>query len=473
MKKIIISVLALLLLAGCSGNDSDQTLFVADKKDRFGLVDIDGDKKTEFIYSNYEALGDFGYIVIKNKKYGYLSNDGEEIIKLGKYSKLESISNMLVGYDKEGDISILDSEGKLLYQADKKTEIVLSGLPIIHKDKEYKVLYDTGKVLYTSKDKILSANTINGFSAVCLEEVIKVYDHENVAKVVNVKSGGKSQLMSYREDKGYLFYNRESQMALACDDEGKINFEVNIDLDDLYYDSAGNITGVKNQTTYLFDKKGVPTAINSYYCNLNNYVIKNKELIYGPHKFVHKGKTVEVSNIQLDPLASFSHKKIFPVYVRNKGYMYYGFDGKAAFKTVFKSAEVFDKNGLAIVSAKDDKYYLINQTGKKISDQYKRIEAIGKKYYAGYISSGKFEVIDSSGKKVIDEEFMNIGSVFDFDDIEYGIFNKNGTSYVYDMKEFEVIFSVEDSLEFDDNGYFVSEDGNSYYSLTGKEIYKR
>lgn len=472
MKKILISVLALLLFTGCSGSDSDQTLFVANKKDRYGLVDIDGDKKTEFIYDNYEALGTFGYIVIKNKKYGYLSNEGEEIIELGKYEKLESISNMLVGYDKDGDISILNSEGKLLYQASKKTEIILSGLPIIHKNKEYLVLYDTGKVLFSGKEKVLSANSIDGFSAVCLEKMIKVYNHENVATLTDIKNGGKSQLMSQCEDKGYLFYNRETQLALACDEDGKVSFETKIDLDDLYYDNSGNITGVKNQMTYLFDEKGNSTAVNSYYRDLDNYVIKNKELIYGPHQFVCKGKTVEVSNIQLDPLASFSRRKIFPVYVRNKGYMYYGFDGKEAFKTAFTSAEVFDKNGLAVVSVKADKYYLINQTGKKVSGQYKRIEAIGEKYYAGYITGSKFEVINTNGKKVIDDQFMDTGTVFKFEDGEYGIFNKNGSSYVYDMKEVEVIFSVEDSLEFNDNGYFVSENGNSYYSLTGEEIYK-
>ena len=33
MKKIVIGVLALLLLTGCSNNSSDQTLFVANKKE--------------------------------------------------------------------------------------------------------------------------------------------------------------------------------------------------------------------------------------------------------------------------------------------------------------------------------------------------------------------------------------------------------------------------------------------------------
>ena len=473
MKKIVISVLALLLLTGCSNNSSDQTLFVANKKDQYGLVDIDGNKKTKFIYDRYEPMAKDGYIVVKDDKYGYLSYEGEEIIKLGKYQKLESISNMIVAYDKDDNISILSSLGEVLYKTDDKTEIVLSGLPIIHQGKKYLVLYDTGKVLVEGKSEILNANIIkDGYMAVAYEDNIKIYNQENLNREVKVKTGGKFQLMSQSEDNGYLFYDREGQKALFCDEKGKIIFDVNIELDDLYFDQDGNITGVKNQTTYLFDKKGVATAINSYYNDLENYVIKNREMIYGPHKFVYNGKETNVSGIQLDPMASYISSKIFPVYVRSKGYMYYGYDGKPAFKTLFTSAEIFDQNGLAVVSKKDDKYYLINQKGKKISKTYSRISYIGEKYYAGFISDSKYEIIDTEGKKVIDDNFMDDGIVFTYNDNVYGIFNKSGSSYVYDMNELEVIFFVEDTLEFVDNGYFTSESGN-YYTLDGEEIYKR
>ena len=71
-----------------------------------------------------------GYIVVKDDKYGYLSYEGEEIIKSGKYQKLESISSMIVADDKDDNISILSSLGEVLYKTDDKTEIVLSGLPI-------------------------------------------------------------------------------------------------------------------------------------------------------------------------------------------------------------------------------------------------------------------------------------------------------------------------------------------------------
>lgn len=222
MKKIIVGIFALLFLTGCSGDSSSQTLFVADKNDRFGLININGDKQTKFIYDKYESVGEYGYIVVKDKKYGYLSYNGEEIIELGKYNKLVSISNMIVAYDKNDNVTILSSEGKKLYD-DKKTEILLSGLPIIHNNKDYTVLYDTGEILVNSKNKILSANVKNdNYMAVCFEESIEIYNQKIPGKIIKVDAGGNYQLMSYSDGIGYLFYDRINQDALACDDKGEI-----------------------------------------------------------------------------------------------------------------------------------------------------------------------------------------------------------------------------------------------------------
>ena len=75
------------------------------------------------------------------------------------------------------------------------------------------------------------------------------------------------------------------------------------------------------------------------------------------------------------------------------------FDGKEAIKESYKSAEAFDENNLAVVSKKEDKYYLINNKGKKVSEQYVRIMYLGEKYYAGYTTGSKYEVFDVEGNK--------------------------------------------------------------------------
>ena len=122
---------------------------------------------------------------------------------------------------------------------------------------------------------------------------------------------------------------------------------------------------------------------------------------------------------------------------------------------------------------KEDKYYLINNKGKKVSEQYVRIMYLGEKYYAGYTTGSKYEVFDVEGNKVINDYFMDEGTTFVYNDVVYGIFNKSGSSYIYDMNENEVVFSVEGDLEFNEKGYFVTVDGDAYYSLKGEKIYKR
>ena len=57
------------------------------------------------------------------------------------------------------------------------------------------------------------------------------------------------------------------------------------------------------------------------------------------------------------------------------------------------------------VSKKEDKYYLINNKGKKVSEQYVRIMYLGEKYYAGYTTGSKYEVFDVEGNKVINDYF--------------------------------------------------------------------
>ncbi|MGJ1022195.1 lipoprotein [Thomasclavelia ramosa] len=235
MKKITAGLLAFLMLTGCSNIDNDQTLFVANNKEKYALMDYEGDKQTEFIYDKYEEVGSSGYIVIKDKKYGYLLHDGEEAIKLGKYDKLESIGNMIVGYDKNEKISILDGEGKELYKEDKKTEISLFGLPVIHQGKEYIVLYNDGEVLKKSKEKIISAYTVDSdYAVINFEKTSSIYNLVNEKHIEGIKIGGNNQLMDHSSKKGYLLYNRKTHEINALDLEGKIIFTTTLELDDLY-----------------------------------------------------------------------------------------------------------------------------------------------------------------------------------------------------------------------------------------------
>ena len=49
MKKITAGLLAFLMLTGCSNIDNDQTLFVANNKEKYALMDYEGDMQLKLI----------------------------------------------------------------------------------------------------------------------------------------------------------------------------------------------------------------------------------------------------------------------------------------------------------------------------------------------------------------------------------------------------------------------------------------
>ena len=67
MKKIAAGLLAIMLLTGCSNNNNEQTLFVENSKEKYALVDLDGESKTKFIYDKYETVGNSGFIVVQDE----------------------------------------------------------------------------------------------------------------------------------------------------------------------------------------------------------------------------------------------------------------------------------------------------------------------------------------------------------------------------------------------------------------------
>ena len=223
----------------------------------------------------------------------------------------------------------------------------------------------------------------------------------------------------------------------------------------------------------LFSINGKEDAIaTTYYKNINNYLVKNASYIYGPHKFTKDGKEKDVKGIQLNPNVASVHGHIFPVYVQNKGYQYYGFNGKEAIKTIYKDAQDFDKNGLAVVSKDGEKYYLMNKDGKKVSKNYVAIQYLDKGYYAAYETNSKYEVIDKEGQVVINDYFMAEGQIFEFDGVVYGILNKSGTTYLYNMDDQESVFSLEGEYVLYQDMYLMKKNHKAYYDLEGNVIYK-
>lgn len=476
MKKSICMATVVALLVGCSGTSATKTFFFEEKDKVYDLYDETGEELTNNEYVEYKKVGTDGYVVKKEDKYGYLLHNGKESIALGKYQTLEVLGKMVIAKDKNEEqetITIFNSKGKELYKTDKDTKIIIDGLPIIQEGKRYTVLNVEGTLYTSGEEKITSASIYEeAYVLVNYSDHIIISSTTIKESSVTVDIKGTYRLMDYNVDKGYLLYDKEGKKTVLIDTKGKVVFTKEQEFDTVSFDNA-TIIGEKENIKYLISQDDKPVLpINSYCLNEKNYVIKNKDFIYGPHTFYKDGKEIQVSDVQLDPLANTISHALFPVYIKNKGYGYYTFEGKQAIDDIYQKASVFDKNDRAIVQ-KDDSYYLISKDGKKSSSTYVHIELIDYGYYAGYTTDNKYEVFDKDGKKVIDDVFMGTKSIISYGDIIYGIFNKNGKTYVYDMNhEYALLFDLQGEVVFHEDGYLVV-NKKTYYSMEGKKLYTR
>lgn len=476
MKKSIIAMVSLLILTGCS-EGTKETFLIQEKENIFDLYDENGKEITKEDYDGYQKVGIDGYLVKKQDKYGYLLANGKQKIEVGKYQSLEVLGTMIIAKEikeEQENITIFDSTGKQLYTSSKDVKITIAGLPIIQEGKIYSVLNPDGTLFVSEEKKVIDALIFNDTHLlVNYGDTIMITNNLVSDSKVSIALEGKYALLGADTKKGYLLHNKETNTISLVDSNAKVVFTTEQTFETAFFDGSGNIIGQNQGNKYLIKDKGKTIIeITSYYLDDKNYVIKNKEFVYGPHAFYKDGKEVQVTDIQLDPLASYSKHKIFPVYLKNKGYVYYDFKGEKVIDEIYQKASAFDNNDRAIITKGED-CYLIMKDGKKASSKYVHIELIDNGYYAGYSTENKYEVIDKDGNKVIDDVFMGTKDIVTYGEHMYGIFNKSGKSYIYDMNdEYKVVFDVQGNVVFDEAGHFIVNQ-KTYYSIEGKKIYPR
>ena len=102
---------------------------------------------------------------------------------------------------------------------------------------------------------------------------------------------------------------------------------------------------------------------------------------------------------------------------------------------------------------------------------YYRMEYIGSSYYVVYNENGMYGIIDVTGEEIFPIEYTSLPETpfIEYNDEKYMMLNKNGRSYVYDINnDMEELFSIEGDLIFHQEGYFS--DGYHYYTVDGETI---
>ena len=363
-----------------------------------------------------------------------------------------------------GGIEVLNTKGKVLYKSSTKTGLLKTNLPVVVKDRTYKVIND-GKNLYVGKKKVYYASSYEDASIVAFDDSINIYLKNG--KKTSIKEVGNYSILASRKDQAILYdaYNKNTLAVI-----GTKVYSNDYALTRAEITKKNNVVLTAGDVISLYkDGQIIPT--NSNYKDNTHFISRNKKIAYGPHTVYNGKKTTELKGVQVYPYAYELTVSRYPGFVKGKGYAYYDFNGKKV-SPYYQEANQYDENKCAIVQLKNNKYELINAEGKNVlKESYPRLEFIGNSYYAAYNKNGQFKVYDCNGKEALSDIYTKIPetAAIVFDGHPYLALEKNGRSYIYDvdngMKE---IYSIEKEIVLHEEGYFTI--GDKYYTLTGQKI---
>ena len=363
-----------------------------------------------------------------------------------------------------GGIEVLNTKGKVLYKSSAKTGLLKTNLPVVVKDKTYKVI-NNGKTLYAGKKKVYYASSYEDASIVAFNDSINIYLKNG--KKTSIKEVGNYSILASRKDQAIL-YDAYNQNTLAV--IGTKVYSNDYALTSAEITKKNNVVLTAGDVVSLYkDGQIIPT--NSNYKDNTHFISRNKKIAYGPHTVYNGKKKTELKGVQVYPYAYELTVSRYPGFVKDKGYAYYDFNGKKV-SPYYQEANQYDENKCAIVQLKNNKYELINAEGENVlKESYPRLEFIGNSYYAAYNKNGQFKVYDCNGKEALSDIYTKIPetAAIVFDGHPYLALKKNGRSYIYDVdNDMKEIYSIEKEIVLHEEGYFTI--GDKYYTLTGQKI---
>lgn len=363
-----------------------------------------------------------------------------------------------------GGIEVLNTKGKVLYKSSAKTGLLKTNLPVVVKDKTYKVI-NNGKTIYEGKKKVYYASSYEDASIVAFNDSINIYLKNG--KKTSIKEVGNYSILASRKDQAILYdaYNQNTLGVI-----GTKVYSNDYALTSAEITKKNNVVLTAGDVVSLYkDGQIIPT--NSNYKDNTHFISRNKKIAYGPHTVYNGKKKTELKGVQVYPYAYELTVSRYPGFVKGKGYAYYDFNGKKV-SPYYQEANQYDENKCAIVQLKNNKYELINAEGENVlKESYPRLEFIGNSYYAAYNKNGQFKLYDCNGKEALSDIYTKIPetAAIVFDGHPYLALEKNGRSYIYDVdNDMKEIYSIEKEIVLHEEGYFTI--GDKYYTLTGQKI---
>ena len=489
-----------------NGNKINEStsFFVKNKDNKYAMFNIDGKKLTDFKFSNYTSINN-GIAVVKNDndQYSVISENGKTIIDFGKYEYIDQEGGLLEVTDKEYKKTLLNNKGEEIMSLENKnihSFLMVDTFIIVEDEKKYSVInYKGNKILSFNKVENLdspdsSYDEYNHIASIFYNNKNYILDIVN-GKIINTFDDDKHYCI-YRKDEnknsllnscGDTFENQDKVYYKLLTNNKIINLNEKCDSISYGYNTKyKNLICEKDNKEYILDnnyKEGFEITSQTSYVDYKTY-IQQKESFSGVD-FYKDNKFIKNIGCRSIAKQGYIDQEIFLLntyYSKDCGtepgyYEYYNINGEKIVDKMFKDAELFDDNGLAIVSEDETNYYLIDKKGNKVSNDYDKIIS-GFDYYL-VIKGNKEGIIGIDGKEILPCEYENVYinmSQTILDNKYFVILTENDSKYiVYNVTDKKELLTSTKYPSLYTNYIEVSTDNkNEYYSYTtGKKFYEK
>lgn len=470
---IIIIITAIILVNKINNNKnyelekiSNYNYFVLKQNNKYGVINVNGDKILEANYNN---------IIIPNPEKSVficqaendtkvLNEKGEEI--LNQYTKVTPIrlkntasdlmyEKSVLEYEKDGKYGLINFAGKQIVNAKYDS---IEALP-----------YKEGELIVKSNDKYGIIN-ING------AEIVKCkYDKISIDNYYTQDSKYKlaGYIVAVKTDEGYRY--------------GYINSNGKILIETIYNDIS-RITDIKDEKNiYLLAAKN-----GQYGLIKNNQLLTTNE--YQSMEYNSNINLIVVEKSKMYGIIDIQGKEIIPIQ-----YNQIDINGMYIYVTNTQGTEVYDSNGNAtnmdvntakiptenenyIISINNEnnttKYGVINKEGKKIiEEKYSYIEYLFENYFIASNENGKLGIIDENNNEKLELKYDAVQKISNKNIVQATLANESITQ-LYSNKLQKVLEMKNANIDKNNDYIKVYNESKREYldnngnKLLNKDIYK-
>lgn len=474
------------------------SFFLQDMKDssKYYLYDDKGQKISSDAFYSVGKFYDKASIVYDNdKKVGLISDTGYMLINFGKYLKIERRGFLYKVTDKDNRRFLVDKNNKKI--ADLKDISILSMnsnyFSILDNKTTYKVIDYKGrkiteiKKVGTSIPKVsvksgylsLFYNNVNYLFDLTISKKVLEFSDSNHYCVNSVNADNTSEVVlnlcssesSDKERHEYKYVNNNKIVKTIKDEFNKLSFS-NGNLICQSSDNKQNYMYSRDlYRSFLISDKSINYNSDTSYIKLED----NEVHFYKDNKIVEKLTCYTLASSGRNTgLYRLKTIKANGCNETSNMYQFYNENGKKVNNTLYKYANAFDRNGNSIVGLDSSTYFLINDSGKKISEEYAYLTVIKTSQITYYLAANKDKsyVLNKNGKVVYTLAKNETAEVERVRDRDYLIIKSGGLYSIYDITNSLMLVEKIPSYVLTNN-YITTLDYDYYFSYRGTLIDKK